>query len=324
MGRSRFPLWFVLGFLAAGQAHGTDAGLASEAIRLVAVSDMNGRYGTVGYAPRVASAVERAIELDADLFLIAGDMIAGQRPAPLLRRGDLEAMWERFHATVTEPLAARGIPLLVTPGNHDASRQAPFSVERAVYAEQWAQHRLAAEMLDGGNWPFHYAAGVGETLFISLDATEPGRLPDEQLDWLRHVLDRERARFETVIVFGHLPLWPIAVGREREILSDPRLRDLLAAREVDAYLSGHHHAFYDGEYGGVRYIAQAALGGGRRALVGTTARSPHALTLLTLAPDALEVEALLAPAYRDALDPAALPAVIKSPLGLLRRSIDAP
>jgi hypothetical protein len=255
-----------------------------------------------------------------DVFLIAGDMIAGQRPSPLLRREELEAMWAGFHATVTAPLAARGIPVLVTPGNHDASRQASFGLERTIYAEQWAQRRPAVQMLDDDNWPFHYAAGVGDTLFVSLDATEPGRLPDAQLDWLKRVLDREKGRFGAIIVFGHLPLWPLAVGRETEILRDPRLRDLLAEREVDAYLSGHHHAFYDGTYGGVRYIAQAALGGGRRALAGTKARSPHALTLLTLAPEQLRVEALLAPGYRDAIDPAMLPGVIESPMGLLRRS----
>jgi 3',5'-cyclic AMP phosphodiesterase CpdA len=313
----------VLWLLAAGPAQGADAVAPAGPLQVAAVSDINGRYGTVDYAPRVAAAVERATELDVDVFLIAGDMIAGQRPSPLLRRGELEAMWERFHATVTEPLAARGIPVLVTPGNHDASRQPPFGLERTVYAEQWAQRRPAVQMLDGDHWPFHYAAGIGGALIVSLDATEPGRLPDRQLEWLEQVLDREQGRFETIIVFGHLPLWPIAVGRETEILRDPRLRDLLAEREVDAYLSGHHHAFYDGTYGGVRYIAQAALGGGRRALAGTKARSPHALTLLTLAPEKLRVEALLAPGYRDAINPAMLPGVIESPLGRLRRSADA-
>jgi 3',5'-cyclic AMP phosphodiesterase CpdA len=286
----------------------------------VAVSDINGRYGTVNYAPRVSAAVDRAIDLDVDVFVIAGDMIAGQRPSPRLERHELEAMWERFHASVTAPLAARGIPVLVTPGNHDASRQAPFSLERAVYAETWARHPTSAHLLDGGKWPFNYAAAVGNALFVSLDATEPGRLPAEQLEWLRNVLERERGRFGTVVVFGHLPLWPIAVGREREILRDPGLRDLLAEWQVDAYLSGHHHAFYDGTYAGVRYIAQAALGGGRRALVGAKARSPHALTLLSIAPGPLRVEALLAPDYQDALDQATLPAVIESPLGVLRRS----
>ncbi len=311
----------VLGVLLAllgAAAHAGPPDPGRSAVTVAAVSDLNGRYGTVGYSPRVAAAVARIMDLDADVLVVAGDMIAGQRPSPPLERPALEAMWASFHTTVTRPVAARGIPVLVTPGNHDASRQAPFSLERTVYAEQWAA-RPPPGLLDGGNWPFHYAAGIAGTLFVSLDATEPGRLPDDQLAWLSRLLAREDGQFDSVVVFGHLPLWPIAVGREKEILNDSRLRDLFAARGVTAYLSGHHHAFYDGVHGGVRYIAQAALGGGRRALVGTSVRSPHALTVLSLAGGRVTAEALLAADYRTALDTASLPAVIDSPLGPLRR-----
>jgi hypothetical protein len=32
-------------------------------------------------------------------------MIAGQRLVPLLRRGEIEAMWSAFHQRVSDPLA---------------------------------------------------------------------------------------------------------------------------------------------------------------------------------------------------------------------------
>ena len=50
-------------------------------------------------------------------------------------------MWTEFHRTVTEPLAAAGIPFAITPGNHDASAYPNFAHERAAYRVAWADHR---------------------------------------------------------------------------------------------------------------------------------------------------------------------------------------
>lgn len=110
----------------------------AEPLTVVAVSDINGRYGSVGYNAGIAKAVDRAALLQADVFLIAGDMVAGQRVSPLLSRTELETMWDAFDDAVSKPLADRGVSVLITPGNHDASRQKPFVLERTVFAEQWA------------------------------------------------------------------------------------------------------------------------------------------------------------------------------------------
>ena len=38
------------------------------------------------------------------------------------------------------PLRAAGIPLVMTPGNHDASAYAAYAVERAMYKRYHARH----------------------------------------------------------------------------------------------------------------------------------------------------------------------------------------
>ena len=114
---------------------------AGAADLLVAVvSDLNGSYGSVRYESNVDRAVERILELRPDLVISTGDMVAGQR-RPHLSRGEVEAMWRSFHAHVSEPLQAAGIPLAVTPGNHDASAYSGFERERTLHAGTWNGHR---------------------------------------------------------------------------------------------------------------------------------------------------------------------------------------
>ena len=96
-------------------------GAASAApLRVVVISDLNGSYGSVTYEPRVTAAVRAIIAMKPDLVISTGDMVAGQR-RPHLTETEVRAMWDAFHRTVTAPLEAAGIPLAVTPGNHDAS-----------------------------------------------------------------------------------------------------------------------------------------------------------------------------------------------------------
>ena len=102
-------------------------------LRVAVISDLNGSYGSTRYSPRVAAAVDRIIALAPDLVISTGDMVAGQR-RPVLSEPEVRAMWEAFHAEVTEPLNRVGIPLVVTPGNHDASAYGGFEAERAIFA----------------------------------------------------------------------------------------------------------------------------------------------------------------------------------------------
>lgn len=263
-------------------------------LRLAVLSDLNGSYGSVTYGEDVHSAVQALLaSLRPDLVLITGDMVAGQR-----RGLDYAAMWRGFHQAVTEPLVKAGISIAPTPGNHDASPAAPFSAERQEYARQWqtAGRVPQVEFRDRSSYPFHYSFEYGGAFFASIDAAAVGPIGAEQRAWLERELSATEASVK--IVFGHLPVYPFAVQREREVLADDALAELLRRYSVTAYISGHHHAYYPGVVNGVRHIAMPCLGSGARRLLGQARRSPSALVVLEIEGEEVTIlEALRAPEF---------------------------
>jgi Icc-related predicted phosphoesterase len=295
------------------------ASSAEETLRVAVISDLNGSYGSTDYAREVARAVERIIDLRPDLVISTGDMVAGQR-RPHLSRSEVEAMWSSFHAQVSEPIKAAGIPLAVTPGNHDASAYSGFVLERDIYATQWSERRPTVRFVDEAGYPFHYAFALGDVLFVSVDATVVGRLPKAQMDWLGELLTTEGPRYRYRVLFSHVPLWPFALGRIAETIGDPKLQALLETTDVDLYLSGHHHAFYPGSRGGVAFVGQACLGSGPRRLVSTNRRSAKALTMATFGEKEIGLAAFKAPHYVETIPWKTLPQSITTDAGTLQRA----
>ncbi len=289
-------------------------GIASEEgplLRIAVISDLNHSYGTIGYDPPVRAAMKRVIELQPDLVLCTGDMIAGQRTAPKLNRKKLEAMWQAFHETVTLPLRVAGIPFAPSPGNHDASASRGFQLERDVYQEQWQQNKSDLALLDGGNYPFNYGFTVKGVLFAALDATLAGPLSSTQMQWLKDVLNTEGQESRARILFGHIPVWSITAGRERGILRDEKFEQLLLDESVAVYLSGHQHGFYPFVHKGQHYVGQAALGSGPRRLLGDTKRSLRAVTFIELGTDGrLNVTAYTGADFKETVKRSTLPAQI--------------
>jgi 3',5'-cyclic AMP phosphodiesterase CpdA len=238
------------------------------------VSDLNGAYGSTEYAEAITSAVERILEIDPALVLCTGDMVAGQKEGT-----DTAAMWEAFHRTVTDRLDKEAIPFAVTPGNHDASTGQRYSGEREAFVAQWSARRPRVDFVDDDAYPLRYAFTFGGALFVALDAVRPGRLSQEQLRWLETVFEGTPGRAHTV-AFGHLPLHPIAQGRESEVLADVRLERLLIDRGADLYISGHHHAYFPGRRGALRLLGVGCLGPGARRLIGAEQRSPRSFAEL--------------------------------------------
>ena len=242
------------------------------ALRIAVISDLNGSYGSTDYAAAVTAAVDAVLADPPDLVLSTGDMVAGQRSGL-----DYEAMWGSFHATVSDRLAAAGIPFAVTPGNHDASAYAGYSAERDAFADAWIDRGPDVRFVDDADYPFRYAFIVSDVLFVSLDDTLVGALDDEQTAWLDAVLDTPAA---ARIVYGHVPLFPFAEGRETEALFDDALEDLLVAHDVTAFISGHHHAYYPGRRGSLRLVGTACLGDSPRALLGSSTTSARSVLRL--------------------------------------------
>ncbi|MEM9190555.1 MAG: metallophosphoesterase [Myxococcota bacterium] len=270
--------------------------------RVAVVSDLNGRYGSTDYDARVSAAVERVVAVAPDLVLSTGDMVAGQRSGL-----DYSAMWRAFHEAVSDPLSEAGIPFAATPGNHDGSGYPAFAHERSVYVSEWTARRPSLEYVDEAAYPLRYAFRAGGALFISLDATTTGPLPSEQRAWLEQVLQAHPS--ELTVVFGHVPLFPFAVGREVEALRDPELESLLREFDVDLFISGHHHAYYPGRRGPLRLVGTACLGGGPRPLLGQTEARGRSILLFEIrsneivALDAYEGQAFDERIHRATLPP---------------------
>lgn len=248
------------------------------ALEVAVISDLNGSYGSIEYQAYVSDAVAAIVELEPDLVIVTGDMVAGQR-IPILDPDEVQAMWSAFHATVTEPFAAAGIPLAVTPGNHDASAYNDFAEERMIYAEEWRNRRPDVSFVADEGYPFFYAFDVEGVRFVSLDATTVGPVSLDQIEALNSALE---GAGDTRIAFSHLPIWEFAQDRETETIGDPDLAKAFASLGVDMHLSGHHHAFYPGASDGIAYVGQACLGASPRRLVGVTDRGPRGFTLLDI------------------------------------------
>ena len=285
----------------------------ASSLRIAVISDLNESYGSTLYRSHATKALQRIIELQPNLVLSTGDMVAGQRLHPPLARPKIEAMWESFHHSVSDPLAKANIPLAVTPGNHDASAYKSFTHEREIYKEQWLARKPEVEFIDESHYPFYYAFSFREIMFVSLDATKVGHLADEQKTWLRQLLADHGAEYKRRVVFGHVPLWPFTIGRERDFLGDHELESLLQRANVDIFLNGHHHAYYPGYKDGIRYISQACLGAGPRSLLGADTRSKRSITVIEFEEDGTySIEAYHAPGFTSPVDIRKLPANIKT------------
>ena len=266
---------------------------AASAFRIAVISDMNGSYGSVEYDREVHAAIREIIGLKPDVVISNGDMVAGQR-RPLLSQAEVISMWQAFHQAVTDPLEEADIPFLVTPGNHDASGYAGFEGEREIYRRQWAPRAPGGAE---GDWPFAYVWRKEGVRLISLDATTIGRLPAAQRAWLGGLGNAPGP----TIVFSHLPLHPFAEDRRGDLIRDPDLSGMLEQIGVDVHLSGHHHAYYPGSDGQIAYVSQACLGGGSRALIGASGRSPKGFTILDIEDGRIVVKAFVSDASETIL-----------------------
>ncbi|MFM7361067.1 MAG: metallophosphoesterase family protein [Cyanobium sp.] len=258
--------------------------------RLVAISDLNGPYGSTSYLGEVHRAVALIPALAPDLVLCGGDMVAGQKQG--LSAGQLAAMWAAFDRQLLIPLRRAHLPFALTLGNHDASgsRSAgrySFALDRQEAERFWRprRDRLGLRFVDGSRFPFAYSVLQNDLFLLVWDASA-AQLPAEQLAWAERSLASSAAQGARArLVLGHLPLQPIAQGRSRptEVLQQAEaLQRLLERHNVAAYISGHHHAFFPGRSGSLDLLALGALGHGPRRLLGSTQPPRHTLTLIDM------------------------------------------
>ncbi len=290
--------------------------LSAQSIALI--SDLNGRYGSISYHARVSGAVDTIAGLNPLLVISTGDMVAGQ--ASHLNSEALSTMWQSFSQTVADPLMKAGIPLLVSVGNHDGSAYPEFALDREHFAEYWRTRTNGVNILPGSDWPRRYAARQGPFLLVAFDGTRSGPLPAGERRFVGRMLERHGSEAIATVVFSHLPLWPVARGREHEIIDDPELLGLMHRHGVDVYASGHHHAYYAGvDEAGMVHVSVGALGGNVRAHSGRAGKSSHSFAILVLEDGGIRIAARAAPGFGTEISAEDLPATLHGPLGTLRR-----
>jgi len=299
-------------------------------VRIVVISDLNSSYGSTDYEPEVTYTIDAITKhWNPDIVLCAGDMVAGQDPD--LPDKTVHTMWEAFNSVVLDPLKKAGIPFAFTLGNHDASAHPGHKRDRSFADRFWNTpgRWTGISVTDENNFPFYYSFKQNSIYYISLFASSAGVVHDSvQMDWLKKELKRDSAQQADLrIVFGHLPLYAVAEGRNREgeVLDKPdSLLQLFASHAVDIYVGGHHHAYYIGERKGIHLLYAGVLGQGPRPLIDTD-RTPHQSVVIididendSIRYTAYRVDTSADPVYQ-LIDPETLPEIIHGINGYVRK-----
>jgi len=253
------------------------------ALRVGLISDLNSSYGSTSYIPAVQQGLDQLIALQPDLLVCAGDMVAGQKHG--LSGQQLDAMWQGFETSVLQRLKRAGIPLLPAIGNHDGSPG--FPADRSAVSRFWTplRSRMGLKLADASQFPFRYTVLQDGIFWLVWDASS-ARVPEDQLAWAQRQLasaqaQAARARF----VVGHLPLVGVGQGKDRpgEVLDrGSALQSLMENARVQAYISGHHHAWFSSRRGQLDLIQLGALGSGPRRLLDGGAPAQQTFTLLEI------------------------------------------
>jgi hypothetical protein len=260
-------------------------------VRIAVISDLNRIYGSTTYDEEVIRGVSLLPYWQPDLVLCGGDMVAGQDIH--FSRSQIEAMWAGFDRLIAQPIRQAGLPFGFTLGNHDASRAVRgntfiYQQERDLAAAYWnaPDHDPGLAWVDRHHFPFYYTFQQNDIFYLVWDASSGLRMPPDDLAWVERSLASEAAQAAKLrIVVGHLPLYAVAVGRDRvgEVLTDAeRLHSLLERYHVHTYISGHHHAYYPGHLGQLQLLHAGALGSGSRQLLNSTLPPRKTLTLIDI------------------------------------------
>ena len=238
-------------------------------LKIMVISDLNDSYGSVTYSAEVTLVIARIKDIQPDIILCGGDMVAGQKSS--ITEEQLKAMWAGFNQTVLQPIDELEIPFGFTMGNHDASPT--FLKDRAAAKEFWDENLKSTRLafVDSTHYPFYFSYIKNNVFFMSWDASA-AKVTPEVMGWMKKQLDSEIAKSSRLrILLGHLPLYAIVEAKNKpgEVIADAdNTFDFLKENGVDVYISGHQHAYFPAEKEGVQLFHTACLGGGPRALLG--------------------------------------------------------
>ena len=119
------------------------------------------------------------------------------------------------------------------------------------------------------------------------------QIPQEKLAWVEKTLASPQAQQAKMrILLGHLPLYGVAVGRNKpgEVMNNGEdLRAMLEKYHVHTYISGHQHAYYPGHRGKLQLLHLGILGSGPRALIDSQLPPRKTITVIDINFDSAEL-----------------------------------
>ncbi|MEM7727455.1 MAG: metallophosphoesterase [Cyanobacteria bacterium P01_A01_bin.45] len=260
-------------------------------VRLTVISDLNAAYGSTDYDPEVDKGINLLPFWKPDMLVCSGDMVAGQKPT--LTPKQIRAMWNAFDQHVGAPLREAKLPYGFTVGNHDASSAVGignkflFKQERDLASEYWnkTEHNPGVEFIDRNEFPFYYTFKHKDIFFMAWDGSS-SKIPPEKLAWVEKALASPEAQNAKMrVLLGHLPLYAVAVGRNKpsEVMENAdQLRAMLEKYKVHTYISGHHHAYYPARKGKLQLLHMGILGSGPRPLIDSKLPPTKAITVIDI------------------------------------------
>ncbi|MDJ0845468.1 metallophosphoesterase family protein [Crocosphaera sp.] len=265
-------------------------------VRITLISDLNSQYGSTDYDPEIDKAIALIPQWQPDLVLCGGDMVAGQKRS--LTSQQIEAMWSAFDVHIAAPLRQANIPFGFTIGNHDGSgsisgEKYSFQQERNLASAYWnnPNHNPGLTFIDKDNFPFYYSFQQQDIFYLVWDASTH-IIDQKQLTWIENSFNSLAAKQAKLrLAIGHLPLYPVAVGRNTPgnyMAEGEKLQNLLEQYKVHTYISGHHHAYYPGKTGQLELLHSGALGGGPRQLLNSNVSPQKTLTVVDISLDSEE------------------------------------
>ena len=130
-----------------------------------------------------------------------------------------------------------GVPVVVTPGNHDIPL---YRIHERLVSPFRNYHAFISENLDT-------VTRVGGAAFVALNSVDPhrsivnGRIGDHQLQFLAHIFQETFDADVRIVVTHHALAPPTDGGSDATIPSSGALLDRFRALGVDLVLSGHLH-----------------------------------------------------------------------------------
>lgn len=252
-------------------------------LKILLISDLNDSYGSVTYSDEVHEVINKIEEINPDIILCGGDMVAGQKAS--LSMSEINAMWDGFNSSVLTPIYKLDKPFGFTVGNHDASPN--YHKDRAAASTFWTanKNKVNLTFVDDTHFPYFFSYVKNNVFFISWDASS-AQITDEVKEWMEQQLSTEIAgKAKARIVLGHLPLYAIVESKNKkgEVLDNAdETLEFLKDHQVDMYISGHQHAYFPATKQKVTLLHSGCLGGGPRQFINDDQPAKKAYSIIEI------------------------------------------